>query len=64
MTVGASDDFAVALAIYSTVAPDRTAQLVNLDRADSGRDGLTDEQRDQVAAVAYAEELASNRRSA
>jgi hypothetical protein len=57
-TLGAFATFPEALALYATVT-DRTKQLVNEERAECGRDGLTVEERDEVAAVAYAEELAS-----
>lgn len=60
-TLGAFPDFASALSCYAEHASDRTLQLVNTDRADSGRDGLTDEERDAVAEVAYAEELKSRK---
>ncbi len=58
LTLGAFETFPEALAAYSKVT-DRTKQLVNVDRAECGRDGLTEDERDQVAAVAYAEEKAS-----
>jgi hypothetical protein len=53
--VGAFSTFTEALDGYRNVQ-DSTKQLVNEDRAGCGRDGLTDEERDAVAEVAYAEE--------
>jgi hypothetical protein len=55
LTLGAFETFQEALTAYAKVT-DRTKQLVNVDRAECGRDGLTEDERDQVAAVAHAEE--------
>ena len=57
--IGRFASFDDALTCYADVT-DSTKQLINADRADSGRDGLTDEERDQVAEVAYAEERAAS----
>jgi hypothetical protein len=57
--VGSFATFAEALDCYRTVASDTTAQLVNQDRAECGRDGLTDDERDQVAEVSFAAERAA-----
>ncbi len=55
---GVFSTFSAALAAYR-VLDDSTKQLINDDLAECGRDGLTDDERDQVAAVAYAEEQAA-----
>jgi hypothetical protein len=57
--LGAFYTFAEAIAAWCGV-DDRTKQLVNVDRAECGRDGLTESERDQVAAMAYAEERAAS----
>jgi hypothetical protein len=57
--IGAFATFVEALGCYRTVASDRTAQLVNQDCADWGRDGLTDEERDKVTEVSFAAERAA-----
>jgi hypothetical protein len=58
VTLGRFSTFGEALAAFAGCA-DTTKQLVNVDRADAGRDGLTDEERDQLAEVTYAEERRS-----
>jgi hypothetical protein len=55
VTLGRFPTFPEALSAFAACG-DTTKQLVNVDRADSGRDGLTDEERDQLAEVTYAEE--------
>lgn len=47
VTLGSFAEFSSALAAYRKVK-NATKQLVNVDRADSGRDGLTDDERDQL----------------
>lgn len=51
--------FPEALAAF-VACDDYTKQVVNADRAECGRDGLTDEERDELAAITYAEERAAS----
>lgn len=57
--VGAFRTFPEALEAYRAVATDVTAQVVNQAKAECGRDGLTTEERDQVAEVSFAAERAA-----
>lgn len=58
--LGAFEVFTEALKAYRECT-DSTKQLINEDLADSGRDGLSEDERDAVAAVSYAEELAERK---
>jgi hypothetical protein len=53
--LGRFSTFGEAITAFAA-CDDTTKQVVNVDRADAGRDGLRDEERDQLAEVTYAEE--------
>jgi len=56
--IGSFATFPEALEAFRAVASDTTAQVINEAKAECGRDGLTEDERDQVAEVSFAADRA------